>query len=147
MEAEMLNLKLSDAKRPLVVETRKKSGREVVLDGIMHQIELLKDPSYKVERSRYIKGDDGNSRQTIARPPKPWFWLAADGTKLVQVKYGHSSVVEIEPGKPSVICGKTDKDVITVLGQVADAVRAGSLDSQIDIAKSKAKRSRNGKSE
>jgi len=141
----MLNLKLSDAKRPLVAETRRKTGRDVVLDGIMHQIELVKNPAYTVERSRYIKGETGSFRQTIARPPKPWFWSAADGTKLVQVKYGHSAVVEIEPAKPTIVAGKTEKDLIGVLEQVASAVKAGNLDSQIDAAKAKAKRNREGK--
>jgi len=143
----VLNLKLTDAKRPLVAETRRKSGRDVVLDGIMHQIELVKNPAFTVERSRYIKSESGSSRQTIARPPKPWFWKSGDGTMLVQVKYGHSAVVEIEPSKPTIVAGKSDKDLIGVLEQVASAVKAGSLDSQIDMAKAKAKRNRGGKSE
>jgi hypothetical protein len=145
MEAAMLNLKLTSEKRPLVVETRRKSGRDVVLDGISHQIELIKNPNYCVERTRYVRGETGTSRQVVARPPKPWFWVGADGTKLVQVKYGHSAVVEIEPAKPTIVAGKTEKDLIGVLEQVANAVKAGSLDAQIDIAKEKAKKARNRK--
>lgn len=139
----MLNLKLTDAKRPLVAETRKKSAREVVLEGIKHQIALLNDSTYKVERVRYTKDADGNYvRKAVAAPPKPWWWKSDDTTLMVQIKYGSSTVVEIELGKPTIVCGKTEKDVIGVLGQVADAVKAGKLDSQIDAAKGKARRSK-----
>lgn len=141
----MLNLKLSDAKRPLVAETRKKSGRDVVLDGIQHQIGLLNDPNYTVERVRYAKDAEGNyTRKSVAAPPKPWWWKSGDGTMMVQVKYGSSTTVELEPSKPTIIAGKVTKDVIAVLTQVADAVKAGKLDAQIDAAKAKAKRSKKG---
>lgn len=140
----MLNLKLTDTRRPLIAETRRKSGREVVLDALQHQIALLNDPNYTVERVRYAKGADGYSRKPVAAPPKPWWWTASDSTKMVQIKYGSSSIVEIEPGKPTIVVGKTDKDVIKVLEQVADAIKAGALDAQIDAAKAKAKRGKKG---
>jgi hypothetical protein len=144
MEVSMqgLNLKLTDAKRPLVSETRKKSGREVVLDGITHQIGLLNDQNYTVERTRYVKSEAGNTRKTVRRPPTPWFWTASDGNMLVQVRYGHATTIEIEPGKPTIVGGKTRKDVIKVLEQVAAAVKEGHLDAQVDAAKAKAKHRR-----
>ncbi len=139
----MLNLKLSDAKRPLVAETRKKSGRDVVLDGIQNQLGLLNDQNFKVERVRYAKDAEGNyTRKSVAAPPKPWWWVANDGTHMVQIKYGSSTVVELEPGKGTIIAGKSTKDMVNVLTQVADAVKAGKLDAQIDAAKGKAKRSK-----
>lgn len=139
----VLNFKFTDAKRPLVAETRRKTGREVVIDGIQHQIALLNDSTYKVERTRYAKDADGNYvRKAVAAPPKPWWWTAGDGTHMVQIKYGSSTVVELEPGKPTIVCGKTDQDVIKVLEQVVDAVKAGKLHAQIETAKGKAKRSK-----
>lgn len=139
----VLNLKFTDAKRPLVSETRRKTGREVVLEGIRHQIALLSDPNYTVERVRYAKDADGNfARKPVSAPPKPWWWTAADGTHMVQVRYGSSTLVELEPGKPSIVAGKSSKDVVAVLAQVAEAVKAGKLDAQIDTAKAKAKRSK-----
>lgn len=139
----VFNLKLTDAKRPLVAETRKKNGRDVVLDGIHHQIALLNDPNYKVERIRYAKGADGNHvRKPVSAPPKPWWWVTGDGIYMVQIKYGSSTAVELEPGKPTIVTGKAAKDVVSVLEQVADAVSAGKLDNQIDTAKGKAKRSK-----
>lgn len=141
----MLNLNLSDAKRPLVSEIRRKTAREVVLDGIGHQIGLLTDKAYTVERTRYSKNADGTScRKVIAAPPKPWFWRATDGTIMVQVRYGHAVVVEIEPGKPTIIAGKLEKDAVSVLTQVVEAVKTGKLDPQIEAAKMKAQRNRKG---
>ena len=137
----ILNLKLTDARRPLVAETRKKSGRDVILDGIHHQIALLNDPNYKVERVRYTKDVDGNyARKPVSAPPKPWWWQTGEGSNMVQIKYGSSTIVELEPGKPTIVTGKTAKDVVLVLEQVADAVKAGKLDAQIETAKGKAKR-------
>lgn len=140
----MLNLKFSDAKRPLISETRKKSARDVVIDGIQHQIALLSDQNYKVERTRYSKNADGTSnRKMVAAPPKPWFWKSQDGF-LVQIRYGHAVVVEIQPGKSSILAGKAEKDVIAVLTQVVQAVKGGELDTQIEAAKAKAQRNRKG---
>ncbi len=137
----VLNLKLTDAKRPLVSETRRKSAREVVLDGIQNQIALLSDSNFKVERVRYAKEADGTQvRKTVAAPPKPWWWVANDGTHMVQVRYGSSTVVELEAGKPTIVAGKNTGDLVSVLSQVADAVKGGKLDHQIDAAKAKAKR-------
>ncbi|OAN44494.1 hypothetical protein A6A05_04850 [Magnetospirillum moscoviense] len=145
MEVTMLNLKLSDAKRPLISETRKKSARDVVIDGIQNQIGLLGDANFKVERTRYTKDSEGNAiRKSVAAPPKPWFWRATDGNIMVQVRYGHAVVVELQPGKPSIVAGKTEKEVITVLTQVVQAVKSGELDTQIEAAKAKAKRNRSG---
>ena len=142
----MLNLKLTADRRPLVSETRRKSGREIILDGIRQQICLLSDAAYKVERIRYVKDETGKSiRTVITAPPKPWWWNA-NGSLLVQIKYGHASVVEIEPGKPTVVAGKSQKDVISVLTEISKAVQDGHLDAQIAAAKEKARQARNPKS-
>ena len=142
----MLNLKLTADRRPLVSETRRKSGREIILDGIRQQIGLLSDAAYKVERIRYAKDETGKSiRKVVAAPPKPWWWNA-NGNLLVQIKYGHASVVEIEPGKPTVVAGKSQKDVISVLTEISKAVQDGHLDAQIAAAKEKARQARNPKS-
>ncbi|WP_242442758.1 DUF6641 family protein [Magnetospirillum sp. 15-1] len=139
----VLNFKFSDAKRPLVADTRKKSGREVVLDGIEQQMKLLNDPSFRIERTKYIKDEAGNSvRKTICTSPRPWWWQVADGIFMVQVKYGHSVVVELEVSKPTIVAGKSEKDVVAVLTQVSTAIKEGKFDAQIAVAKEKAKRNR-----
>jgi hypothetical protein len=146
MEAIMLQLKFSDEKKVLVSEARKKSPRQVVLDGIHNQVELLKNPNFTVERIRYSKnGENGNTRQNISRPPQAWFWRSAnDGTLLMEIRYGRT-VVELQgDGKPnSIIAGKTPADAIKVLEQISAAVKAGELDTQLEAAKIKAKHRRN----
>jgi len=142
----MLNLKFSAEKKVLVAEARKKSPRQIALDGIHHQIELLKNPSYTVERIRYRKGaEDGDSRQSVNRPPQPWFWKSAsDGGLLLEIRYGRTPVEIQGEGKPnSIIAGKTPADAIKVLEQIAAAVTAGELDGPLAAAKAKAKHRRN----
>lgn len=139
----MSNYKLTTETRPLVSETRKKSAREIVLEGIGHQIALLKDPGYKVERVRYAKDDEGNySRKIISAPPRAWWWKADDGNLRVQIRYGSSQVVELEAGKPTIIGGKSEAELIKVLEQIATDIGAGKLDAAIDAAKERAKRSK-----
>jgi hypothetical protein len=146
MEAIMLQLKFSDEKKVLVSEARKKSPRQVVLDGIHNQVELLKNPSFTVERVRYSKGaENGNARQSISRPPQPWFWKSVTGDNmLLEIRYGRT-VVELQgEGKPnSIVAGKTNTDAIKVLEQIAAAVKAGELDTQLEAAKIKARHRRN----
>ena len=141
----MLQLKYSDEKKVLVSEARKKSPRQVVLDGIHNQVELLKNPSFTVERVRYSKGaENGNARQSISRPPQPWFWKSAnDGNLLLEIRYGRT-VVELQgEGKPnSIVAGKTNTDAIKVLEQIAAAVKNGELDDPLEAAKIKAKHRR-----
>lgn len=136
----MFGLKLSDTKRPLVSETRKKSPNEVVLEGIQHQIELLKNPSYVVERTRYVRGAaDGYARQQVSRPPKAWFWADSSGTMNVQVRYGSSQIVLLD-SKPTIVAGKDTGSLVRVLETVAKAIREGKLDNEIAAAKAKSRR-------
>ena len=142
----MLQLKFSDEKKVLVSEARKKTPRQVVLDGIHNQVELLKNPSFTVERVRYSKSaENANTRQSISRPPQPWFWRSAnDGNLLMEIRYGRTPVEIQGDGKAnSIIAGKTPADAIKVLEQIAAAVKAGELDGPLEAAKLKAKHRRN----
>jgi len=141
----MLNLKFSNEKKVLVSEARKKTPRQVVLDGIHNQVELLKNPNFTVERVRYRKGaEDGNTRQSVNRPPQPWFWKSAnDGGLLLEIRYGRTPVEIQGEGKPnSIIAGKTPADAVKLLEQIAAAVTAGELDGPLEAAKLKAKHRR-----
>ncbi len=135
----MLGLKLSDAKRPLVSETRRKSPNEVVLEGIQHQIGLLKNPDYTVERTRYVRADDGFTRQQVRRPPKPWFWTDTTDVMHVQVRYGSSQIVHLD-GRPTIDCSKDAGSVIKALETIGKAIREGKLDKEIAAAKEKSRR-------
>lgn len=133
----MFGLKLVEMKKPLVSETRRKSSRDVVLDGIGNQIELLKNPAFTVERTRYTKGESGYSRQMTSRPPKPWFWETG-GKLFVQIKYGSSQVVLLD-GKPTVEC-KDAASVIKALETIKGGIEKGMLDAAIEDAKARSRR-------
>jgi len=144
MEANhMLNLKLSDAKRPLVTEARKKTPNEIVLEGIQHQIGLLKSSDYKVERTRYVPvdGSDKLVKKVVTITPRPWYWRSDDGVFCIQLRYGSSHVIELEPQKPTIICGKTPDTVVKTLEAVVDGIKKGALDAPIIATSKKAKRS------
>lgn len=134
----MFGLKLTDQKRPLIAETRRKSARDVVIQGICHQIELLKNTAYTVERTRYVKDDSGYSRQMTSRPPKPWFWDVG-GKMFVQIRYGSSQVVLLD-NKPTIECGKDNASVIKALEAVKNGIEKGLLDTAIEEAKARSRR-------
>jgi hypothetical protein len=136
------SLKLSDVHRPTSVERRQKGMREVVLEGITHQIALIqaseKGQPYTVEREKYIKDGDHSVKTTVKSTPKPWWWQQ-DGSVFLQVKYG-SKTVQVAADKPTIEAGKTLKDAVKVLEVLKQAVEAGELDAAIAQAKEASKR-------
>jgi len=136
----MLGLKLSDAKRPLVTEARKKTPSEVVLAGIRDQIGLLKDSNFTTVRTKYVRDGDSSVKKEVVTKPKSWFWKGDDGVFCVQIRYGSSHVVPLDPSKPTIIAGKNPQDVIKVLETVAEAVKSGKLEGPISTVAERAKR-------
>jgi hypothetical protein len=136
----VLGLKLSDTPRPLTSDTRTKTPQDIVLTGIAHQIAAIKDPEYRVERIRYGSGTDSTKTLKAIRP-RPWHWLdQKQGVYLLQVKYGASHTVELEQGKPSIICGRSEQDVLKVLETIVNGIQAGKLDGPVQAAANKSKR-------
>ncbi|MCR6631386.1 MAG: hypothetical protein NVV74_15810 [Magnetospirillum sp.] len=121
----------------MVAEVRRKSPRMVVLEGISHQLALLRNPSYTFERVRYVKGESGYSRQMTSRPPKPWFW-EANGKVFVQIRYGSSQIVALD-GKPTVEC-KDTTSAIKALETIKAGIEKGLLDEAINAAKERTRR-------
>lgn len=138
-----MELKLSKKRKPLKAVTRRPTPRQVVSNGIIHQLGLLRDPSYKVERYRYCTeiedGEPVRRKRLVKSPPRRWYF-EADNKWYLEVRYGSSYVLEIAPGCPSIECGNTQEDVITVLEHLLDMVENGDLDDQIAVLKEKAKR-------
>lgn len=135
----MAALKFCDVQPRKAVETRRRSPTAILLDGIGHQINLLKDPNYEVERVRYVKTEDGYKRAAIAKPPRKWWFKGDDGQFYVQLHLGSSTVVELQAGKPTLMCG-TEKDVAGVLEQIAIMIRDGKFTDAITQAHGKMKR-------
>lgn len=139
----MLGLKLCSAAKPRAVDVRRKTPRQILLDALDHQIKLVKNPAHVVERVRYVKTDgEGYARRKIARSPRPWWWLGEDGqTRYLQIKFGSTAVVELAEGLPTVEC-KSDKELLAALTTVAEAVKAGKLDAQIEAARERTRKRR-----
>jgi|GEM_PF-5865155 len=136
-----MELKLSKQRKPLVSESRRPKPRDIVLGGIDNQLGLLADPSYKVSRYRYSDDGDGNRvKRMIAAKPRQWWFCDENGQYHVELRYGSSYVLELEQGKPSIMCGDTVDDVVDVLKHVRMMVGNGDLDQQINALKQKAKR-------
>lgn len=115
----MLNIVLTDSRRPLRADIRRKSGREVLLAAIDRQLYLL-----------------GQNFDGYQRAPRVWWWRAEDGSYLVELRYS-SVLLELEAGKPSILAGSTKADVERVLRELGDAVRRGDLDAVIDAARAR----------
>jgi hypothetical protein len=136
----MAALKFCDVQPKKAVEARRRSPREILLEAIGHQIGLLNDPMYVVERQRYVKTDDGYKRVAAAKPPRKWWFVGEDKNLYVQIHLGSSTVVELEKGKPTLACGSTEKNVVAVLEQVAGMVREGKFADAITEAHAKMRR-------
>ncbi len=136
----MVALKFCTIQPKKAADVRRRSPTDILLDAIGHQINLLKDPNYVVERVRYVKTEDGYKRAAIAKPPRKW-WFEGDGGQFyIQLHLGSSTVVELENSKPTLLCGKSENDVIVVLEQVATMIRDGKFTDAIIQAHGKMKR-------
>lgn len=139
----MVALKFCNIQPKKAIEGRRRSPQEIVIDAIGHQINLLKDPAYVVERQRYQKSEGGYKRTLSARPPRKWWFQGEDGNWYVQVHLG-TKVVEFEKSKPTLACGVTEKGVITVLEQVAGLIREGKFEDAINSTHAKLTRKKGG---
>ncbi|EME68141.1 hypothetical protein H261_19978 [Paramagnetospirillum caucaseum] len=136
----MQGLKLTDTPRPLVVDTRRRSGRQIALDHVSTQLAIVKNPTMTLTRDRYVRveGEEKATKKTVAVKPRPWFWKTADGTTMLQIRLG-TTLVEVEKGKPTVVVGPEDQLEKTLL-VIADLIKAGKLDEQIAAARAKTRR-------
>ncbi len=120
----MVSLKFCDVQPKKAIDARRRLPQEIILDAITHQISLLKDPAFVVERVRYQKTDGGYKRAAVAKPPRKWWWKGDNGNWYIQIHLG-TKVVSLEPGKPTLLCGTTEKGAVAVLEQVACMIRDG----------------------
>ena len=62
----------------------------------------------------------------------PWWWSGYEDETLLAIYYG-SKMLEITPGKTSIVIGKMS-ELVAALDIMIGAVKAGDLDSQIKAA-------------
>ncbi|WP_417794710.1 hypothetical protein [Terasakiella pusilla] len=141
----MKELKFSDQSRPTVQQKRRKKGSDVMVEGIENQIAFINDPTFKIERYRYVdhENEDGTisrKKKLIAAKPREWFWKNEADIWMVELRYGSSYIFEVDPGKPSIECGPKKQDIVEVLETVKKMIVAGKLDRQIADCKDRARR-------
>lgn len=141
-----MKLKLISKDRPTAVERRKRDPRVVVSESIDLQIKSIEHSKqgkeFSVERERYVSvtenGRERRIKSTVQAKPKPWWWCEA-GVFFLQARFG-THLIELQPGKATIECGKTLDDVVKVLVELHRMVEAGELDQPIDAARERAKK-------
>lgn len=130
-------LKLVAAKKPQQMPTIQ-LRRNKLSNKLWEQIQLAKSQingqPFVVTRFRSVKDRDTGLRRQVEMPKRirPWWFVTENGKVCVSVRYG-SWTLELTKGKPSVEVGSAD-ELVVALETIKQAVEAGELDSQIEIA-------------
>lgn len=133
------SLKLVAVKKPrnipaIVIRRNKLSSK------LWEQINLAKSQMdgkpFVVMKYRSVKDPATGLRKQVEVPKriKPWWFQSEQGKVCVSVKYG-SWTIELAKGKPSVEVA-SGEDLVNALAAIKQAVEAGELDQQIEIASS-----------
>ena len=130
-------LKLSTSKKPAhipqVVFRRNKLSNK-----LWEQIQLAKSQidgtQFVVKKFRTVKDKETGLRKSVEVPKRirEWWFKNEQGKVCVAIKYG-SQLIELAKGKSSVEV-ETAQGLIRALEQIKDAVEAGMLDTQIEVA-------------
>lgn len=130
-------LKLVAAKKPQQMPTIQ-LRRNKLSNKLWEQIQLAKSQingqPFVVTRFRSVKDRDTGLRKQVEMPKRirPWWFVAENGKVCVSVRYG-SWTLELSKGKPSVEVSSAD-ELVVALETIKQAVEAGDLDAQIEIA-------------
>ncbi len=133
------SLKLVAVKKPRnipAIVTR----RNKLSSKLWEQINLAKSQMdgkpFVVMKYRSIKDPQTGLRKQVEVPKriKPWWFQSEQGKVCVSVKYG-SWTIELAKGKPSVEVA-SGEELVNALTAIKQAVEAGELDQQIEIASS-----------
>lgn len=131
----LANLKLIAAKHPVqmppVVQRRNK-----LTQRIGEQIELAKAKQegklYAPTKLRKVKDEETGETKTVQIPKriKEWWFVEDSGKTCVSLRYG-AKVIEIAKGKTAVEL-TSEKELVSTLETLQQAVVAGELDTQIE---------------
>ena len=130
-------LKLVAAKKPQQMPTIQ-LRRNKLSNKLWEQIELAKSQitgrPFVVTRFRSVKDRETGLRKQVEMPKRirPWWFVTENGKVCVSIRYG-SWTLELAKGKPSVEVGSPD-ELVVALETIKQAVEAGELDTQIEIA-------------
>lgn len=130
-------LKLVAAKKPQQMPTIQ-LRRNKLSNKLWEQIELAKSQitgrPFVVTRFRSVKDRETGLRKQVEMPKRirPWWFVTENGKVCVSIRYG-SWTLELAKGKPSVEVGSPN-ELVAALETIKQAVEAGELDAQIEIA-------------
>jgi hypothetical protein len=133
------SLKLVAVKKPRnipAIVTR----RNKLSSKLWEQINLAKSQMdgkpFIVMKYRSVKDPATGLRKQVEVPKriKPWWFQSEQGKVCVSVKYG-SWTIELAKGRPSVEVA-SGEELVNALTAIKQAVEAGELDQQIEIASS-----------
>lgn len=133
----LTSLKLVTSKKPthlpvIVLRRNKLSSK------LWEQIQLAKSqldnkPFVVMKYKKVVDRETGLRKQVeVPKRIKPWWYIADTGKVCVSVKYG-SWTIELAKGKPSVEVS-SGEDLVKALESIKQAVEAGELDAQIEVA-------------
>ena len=130
-------LKLVAARKPQQMPTIQ-LRRNKLSNKLWEQIQLAKSQltgqPFVVTRFRSVKDRDTGLRRQVEMPKRvrPWWFVTENGKVCVSIRYG-SWTLELAKGKPSVEVASAD-ELVVALETIKQAVEAGELDAQIEIA-------------
>ena len=133
------SLKLVAVKKPrnipAIVTRRNKLSSKLWEQINLAQSQMDGKP-FVVMKYRSVKDPETGLRKQVEIPKriKPWWFQSEQGKVCVSVKYG-SWTIELAKGKPSVEVA-SGEGLVNALTAIKQAVEAGELDQQIEIASS-----------
>ncbi|TNE62672.1 MAG: hypothetical protein EP335_11830 [Alphaproteobacteria bacterium] len=128
-------LKFSDQTRTGDRQSPEARKREKLLTNIEHQVKHAeaekKGEEYAYQDFRHVRNVETGerTRQRVSVKVRPWFWCDAAGKCFTYIKYGNKTL-ELAKGKKAIEVGTRD-NLVPTLNQIAEAVRAGELDTVI----------------
>jgi hypothetical protein len=138
--ATFATLKLSTAVKPAhmpAVQVRRKK----LVRRLWEQMELAKaqqaGTQFAPTKFRSIADPATGMRKQVevTKRVKQWWFTADNGKFAMNVRYG-ARVIELAKGKSSIEIGSTDQ-LLPTLELIKQAVEAGELDAQIEVAANK----------
>ena len=138
--ATLASLKLSTAVKPTHMPTVQ-VRRNKLVRRLWEQMELARAQAAgtqfaPVKFRSYQDKETGLRRQVETTKRVKQWWFTADNGKLVMnVRYG-ARVIELAKGKNSIEIGGADQ-LLPTLELIKQAVEAGELDAQIEVAANK----------
>ena len=129
-------LKLTAAQKPTQM-TSVEQRRNKLAKRLWEQIELAKAVAaggqYSKRRFKTFKGADGSRASVeVETVVRQWWWAQANGRLALSVRYG-TRVIALTPKSNAVECADLT-ELTAALTTIRQAVDAGELDSQIEVA-------------